>query len=449
MKLLVSATPAFGHILPLVPLMQAAVEAGHSVGLLSSAGFRSAITAELPPEVEFLDAGAMSGEFSEEAARRTGADVFHPTPAVIGGARVDLSLSESIDKAADWHADMVIAEPFDAIGPTVAARLGISWHRAGIGPALPAVISDEIDRAASARRDCPAPAASYLDPCPPQLQDPDWAPGSLVRPVRPQAHRRAKDVALELSEFDPPGRPTVLVTFGTIFSDPDVLSTAVAAVADGGANVLPTLGSSLRRPTASQEIRADPRVQYVPFVPLGQLLDRAALVVGAGGVGTILGTLAHGLSMVLWPQGADQPINAARAAASRTSITVDSAAGIRAAVAEALENSAYRRKARKVAAEIADRPDPCTVIAAMPSRSKGFPADGDLPGGRADERVPANAPTFSAIGQPPPTPPVSGKPGDQLLLGESGGLESVPGHRRGVVVPDRAAARIRPGGSRP
>ncbi|MGV9294769.1 hypothetical protein [Amycolatopsis sp. NPDC003676] len=173
MKLLVSATPAFGHILPLVPLMQAAVEAGHSVGLLSSAGFRSAITAELPPEVEFLDAGAMSGEFSEEAARRTGADVFHPTPAVIGGARVDLSLAESIDKAADWHADLVIAEPFDAVGPTVAARLGIAWHRAGIGPALPAVISDEIDRAASARRDCPAPAASYLDPCPPQLPDPD------------------------------------------------------------------------------------------------------------------------------------------------------------------------------------------------------------------------------------------------------------------------------------
>lgn len=157
----------------------------------------------------------------------------------------------------------------------------------------------------------------------------------------------------------------MLVTFGTIFSDPDVLSAAVAAVADGGANVLPTLGSSLRRPTASQEIRADPRVQYVPFVPLGQLLDRADLVVGAGGVGTILGTLAHGLPMLLWPQGADQPTNAARAAASRTSITVDSAAGIRAAVAEALENSAYRREARKVAAEIADRPDPCTVIAAI------------------------------------------------------------------------------------
>ncbi|MFB9926985.1 glycosyltransferase [Amycolatopsis halotolerans] len=367
MKLLFSATPAFGHILPLVPLMQAAVEAGHSVALLSGAGFQAAITDELPPEVAFLGAGAMPGEFSEEAARRTGADVFHPTPAVIGeifgGARIDLGLADSIDKAAGWHADLVIAEPFDAVAPLVAARLGIAWHRAGLGPALPAVISDEIDRAASARHDRPVPASSYLDPCPPQLQDPDWSPGSLVRPVRPRAHRRAKDVALELSEFDTPGKPTVLVTFGTIFSDPDVLSTAVAAVADSGANVLATLGSSLRHPTASQEIQADPRVRYVPFVPLSQLLDRADLVVGAGGVGTILGTLAHGLPMVLWPQGADQPINAARAAASGTAITVDSAAAIRAAVAEALENSVYRREARKVAAEIADRPDPGSVIA--------------------------------------------------------------------------------------
>ncbi|MER6901823.1 glycosyltransferase, partial [Amycolatopsis sp. NPDC000740] len=327
MKLLFSATPAFGHVLPLVPLMQAALDAGHAVGLLSSAGFRASVADELPPEVEFLAAGAMPGEFSEEAARRTGADVFHPTPAVIGeifgGARVDLGLSESIGKAADWRADLVVAEPFDAIGPAVAARLGIAWHRAGIGPALPAAISDEIDRAASARSGRSVPASSYLDPCPPQLQDPDWSPASPVRPVRPQAHRRAKDAALELPEFDTPGKPTVLVTFGTIFSDPDVLATAVAAVADSGATAIATLGASLRHPAASQEVRADPTgVRYVPFVPLGQLFDRADLVVGAGGVGTILGALAHGLPMVLWPQGGDQPINAARAAASGSSLTV-------------------------------------------------------------------------------------------------------------------------------
>ncbi|MFD5745824.1 glycosyltransferase [Streptomyces sp. NPDC127033] len=377
MKLLFSATPAFGHILPLVPLMQAAVGAGHAVGLLSSAGFRGEVGAELPPEVEFLDAGVMPGEFSEEAARRTGADVFRPTPSTIGeifgGARVDLGIEDSIGRATDWAPDLIVAEPFDAVGPIVAARLGIGWHQAGIGPALPAVIAEEIGRAASARYARlglrPVAAAGYLDPCPPQLQDPGWSTGTPVRAVRPEAHRRPKDVALDLPGFGEPDRPTVLVTLGTIFSDPDTLSATVAAVADAGVNVIATLGSSLRHPTASQASQEEAarahsdRVRYVPFVPLAQLLEKADLVVGAGGVGTVVGTLAHGLPMVLWPQGADQPINAARAAASGASVTVDSAAGISSAVADVLKNDAYRGRAQDIAAEIARRPEPATVIA--------------------------------------------------------------------------------------
>jgi UDP:flavonoid glycosyltransferase YjiC (YdhE family) len=67
--------------------------------------------------------------------------------------------------------------------------------------------------------------------------------------------------------------------------------------------------------------------------------------------------------MVLWPQGADQPINAARAASSGTAVIVDSAAGIAPAVVEVLGNSAYRDRAQKIAEEIADRPEPAVVIA--------------------------------------------------------------------------------------
>ncbi|WP_406293410.1 glycosyltransferase [Embleya sp. NBC_00888] len=381
MKLLFSATPAFGHILPLVPLMQAAVGAGHAVGLLSSAGFRAEVGEELPPEVEFLEAGVMPGEFSEEAARRTGADVFHPTPSTIGeifgGSRVDLGIEDSLDRATAWAPDLVVAEPFDAVGPILAARLRVGWHRAGIGPALPAAITREIDRVASTRYDRlrldPVAASRYIDPCPQQLQDPAWSSTARVLSVRLGAHRRPKDVALDLPDFGEPDRPTVLVTLGTIFSNPDTLSATVAAVAETGVNVIATLGSFLRDPRASRASHgevarvASARVRYVPFVPLAQLLEKADLVVGAGGVGTVVGTLAHGLPMVLWPQGADQPINAARAAASGTALTVDSAAGIAPAVAEVLENGAYRSRAGDVAAGIADRPHPAAVIAEVTS----------------------------------------------------------------------------------
>ncbi|GAB2533805.1 hypothetical protein [Nocardia heshunensis] len=67
MKLLFRATPAYGHVLPLVPLMRAAVDAGHTVGLLSSAGFRTTITDELPGNVKFLAAGARSRAKSPNA----------------------------------------------------------------------------------------------------------------------------------------------------------------------------------------------------------------------------------------------------------------------------------------------------------------------------------------------------------------------------------------------
>ncbi|MFD2466245.1 glycosyltransferase [Amycolatopsis silviterrae] len=372
MKLLFSATPAFGHILPLVPLMQAAVDAGHAVGLLSSGGFRDTVREELPPEVAYLEAGALPGEFSAEAAHRTGADVFHPTPPVIGeifgGARVDLGLDDSIAQAAAWSPDVVLAEPFDAIGPLVAARLGIAWHQAGIGPALPSVIAEEINRAADIRYERlklrRVPASSYLDPCPPPLQDPDWSSDLPVRAVRPQAHRRPKEVSVDLPAFD---KPTVLVTLGTIFSAPATLSATVAAVASTGANVIATLGSALRLSDADavpEELPADSaQVRYVPFVPLDQLLAKADLVVSAGGIGTIVGALAHGLPMVVWPQGADQPINADRAAASGASLAAHTAAEISGAVSEILQGERYRQRARAIAAEIAVLPSPAEVIA--------------------------------------------------------------------------------------
>ncbi|WP_222844522.1 glycosyltransferase [Saccharomonospora sp. CUA-673] len=146
-----------------------------------------------------------------------------------------------------------------------------------------------------------------------------------------------------------------------------MLAETVGALAGHDINVIATLGSSLKNPHAGTE-RPNPRpddteVRFVPFVPLGQLLDRADLVVGSGGAGTVLGTLAHGLPMVLWPQGADQPINAARAAAAGTAITVDNAASVSPAVRKMLTDSEFRSRAETVAAENNRRLSPADVIA--------------------------------------------------------------------------------------
>jgi UDP:flavonoid glycosyltransferase YjiC (YdhE family) len=50
MRLLFSATPAYGRVLPLSALIDAAVEAGHDAALLTSLGFQAEAVAELPPQ---------------------------------------------------------------------------------------------------------------------------------------------------------------------------------------------------------------------------------------------------------------------------------------------------------------------------------------------------------------------------------------------------------------
>ncbi|WP_222844523.1 hypothetical protein [Saccharomonospora sp. CUA-673] len=205
MRILFSATPAYGHILPLAPLMHAAGEAGHAVALTTSPGIRSKIGPELATELEFLTAGAMPMEFSEDAARRTGADPFHPSPELIGeifgGSRVDLGGVDTIALASTWAPDLVVSEAFDAIGPMVAADRGIAWYRAGFGPATPTVLA-EIERAAATRyHDAELNVAAphgYLDPCPAPMQDPEWSSDVPVLPLRAQAHRRRRDMAVEL-----------------------------------------------------------------------------------------------------------------------------------------------------------------------------------------------------------------------------------------------------------
>lgn len=112
-------------------------------------------------------------------------------------------------------------------------------------------------------------------------------------------------------------------------------------------------------------------VHVAGFVPQGEVLRRASLVVHHGGTGTVLGTLAAGLPQLVLPQGADQFINAdvlaevgAAAKLVGPEITAD-------AVAEAarhlLDDSSARDVAAKVAVEIAAMPAPAAVVAELTS----------------------------------------------------------------------------------
>lgn len=380
MRILFSGVPAYGHLLPLAPLLDAALRSGHAVGLLTSAGMSDMVAAELPGNVEHLTAGPMPLEFAEETARRTGQDVLQPSPQIIGeifgGARLDMSADDALARAHEWRPDLIVADAFDTVGPLAAASLGFAWHQVGLGPALPQVIVDEIASAAAGRYTArgltPRSPASYIDPCPPLLQEPGWTSAVRHLLVRPQAHRwpgGGGPGGGAVPALPAPELNRVLVTLGTIFSEPRLLAAIVDAVRPHEVEIVVTEGLSIHgsSPDAARDDGgapgvADPGVRYVPFTPLGQLLDGTDIVIGAGGSGTMLAALSRGLPMVLWPQGADQNINAARAADRGVAVTVAKATEITDALAVILRDDSYRSAARRAAAEIAAMPSPDEVL---------------------------------------------------------------------------------------
>ncbi|WP_051499051.1 glycosyltransferase [Nocardia sp. BMG51109] len=376
MRMLFSAVPAYGHILPLAPLMAAAIDAGHTVALLASADVRSLADRELAPGAEFLAAGAGPEVLVAEAARRTGADPLRPGPGMIGetfgNTRLELDAEETFDRAREWAPDLVVAETFDTVGPLIAARLNVPWHQAAVGPGVASVLT-EIARSVAPHYERagvrPVTPSSYIDPWPSALQDPEWVAPAPVLPVRARAHRRPAGVigcsggaTDDLPRFTDPGKPTVLLTLGTVFSDESTLAEIGPAVADADVNVLVTLGLVVQQPPAAG---ARGELRHVSFAPLDTLLDDVELVVAAGGSGTILGALSRGIPLVLWPQGADQPINAARAAAAGVALVVDSAAAVTAAVERALHDEILRSRVAEVAAENAGKPTPAEVMAIL------------------------------------------------------------------------------------
>ena len=103
------------------------------------------------------------------------------------------------------------------------------------------------------------------------------------------------------------------------------------------------------------------------YVPQAELLPHCRAVVTHGGAGTTLGALAHGLPLVVLPQGADQYANAdavvAAGAGRRLGREEATVAAIRDAVHAALHDPDLRRAAEHVQAEIRDMPQAEQTIA--------------------------------------------------------------------------------------
>ncbi len=284
-------------------------------------------------------------------------------------------LPELLEVASAWQPQAIVYESGDLAAPAVAAALEVRTANHSFGVMVPfaalayaAEYMAPLWRSVGVEPDGHAGAfrGLYIDLSPPSFS---WEEplGDSIRlghaPAEPQ------DAAAWLDAL---GRPLVYVTLGTVFNKPELLRRLLDGL-DGSVSALVTTGRNVDPESLGGW---PPNVRVERFVPQEQVLPRSAAVVAHAGSGSVRGALAHGLPLVLVPQGADQFDNAVRCEAAGAAVVVRpeqlTADAVRLALKRVLDEPSFTDAARRVEAEIRAMP----TAEAVASRFEEYVARG-------------------------------------------------------------------------
>ncbi|WP_369133479.1 glycosyltransferase [Modestobacter sp. I12A-02662] len=371
-RVLFTSCPAYGHVLPTLPLIRAAQRAGHDVRIATGPELVGPLTAR------GLDVHAVGPAWAEiwSAHERAWADPGTPVQqkmmdgvVALFGTPALARLTDLIAMAQAWRPDLVVHEVLETAAPLLCRQLDVPGVVHGIGPMFPSY-PELIDPAGAAIGEpglwAQLSTERALDLCPPSLQPdgpPPW-PGAL--PLRPSAGEPGP-VPPEVADVLAGDRPVAYFTLGTVKNAAGAdLATGLAALAEYDGVVVATTGRRL----APGELGPVPDNAVVAeFVPQAAVLERADLLVSHSGSGTMLGGLVHGVPQVALPRGTDQPQNAALLARAGAGVVVApedyAVPTIRAAVTEVTGDPAFRAAARRIRDEIAAMPDADAVWAGL------------------------------------------------------------------------------------
>jgi UDP:flavonoid glycosyltransferase YjiC (YdhE family) len=379
MRIMLAFAGGTGHLEPLLPLAHAARAAGHDVAFAGRPW--------MTPKVEALGFDAFPSGSDVGLAPVTRPLVAIDMERELLDLRDGFGRRIARERATDllplfrvWRPDVIVWEETDFGAAIVAERLGLPHATVEVTASGAFVRCDVMAEAlAEVRAEHglpPDPGCEMLrrflvlSPFPPSFREPAFPPPPTIHGMR-TIGRGLRDGLSGPPPVPPvwatvlPGAPRVHVTLGTVFNHEsgDLFPRLLAAVRDLPANVLVTIGRELDPADLGPQ---PPHVTIERFVPQAEILPHADLVVSHGGSGSVLGALAHGLPMVLAPMGADQPLNAARAAALGVGRVVDTiaatSAAIRADIEATLDDSAMRLAAGRLAEEIAALPAPHRAV---------------------------------------------------------------------------------------
>src|SRR3954447_14079274 len=142
MRVLVSSTGGHGHVLPVVPLARALLDAGHHLLWAAGRGASHHIAAA------GIDAEEVGIGEEELAPRRAElwASVSHVPrdqvpqhvfPGLFGGLLPPRMLADVLPMAREWKPDLVVHEQGELSAPLVAALLGVPSVDHAFGTAIP------------------------------------------------------------------------------------------------------------------------------------------------------------------------------------------------------------------------------------------------------------------------------------------------------------------------
>ena len=278
--------------------------------------------------------------------------------------------------AATWPPDLVVRETSEYGGCLAAEVLGVPHAAVGINAVGAFIPREQVAEALDARRAehglPPDPTAAMRDryltlrPFPPGFRDPALPVAPVTHYLRPMLGDRAGSEELPAWVAALPDRPVVYVGLGTGSNEPAVFRAFLAGLRDEPLTLIVTVG----RDQDPADYGPQPENVHIErFIPLSLLLPHCDLAVTAGGSGTLVAALAHGLPVVVVPVAADQPANAARCAAlglgrviARADLTPETA---REAVLAVLGDPAYRAAAERMRDEIAALPGPEHTVALL------------------------------------------------------------------------------------
>jgi UDP:flavonoid glycosyltransferase YjiC (YdhE family) len=389
-RIFFAAAPAYGLMLPIIPLVWAARAAGHEVLLATTSemcevGAQSGLPVVdvFPDRRRWLELMAMIGKpdavpsglpeeirMASRARHPFGmftATMTEPTIAAAGAFDPELVVYTS-----DHRAGGLTAASLGVPGLEVGNRISWSARDAGWGDRGGGFGGDELVEALCRRlaiRDAdPAPIAR-IDPRPPSMggltvDEPDAVDAVPWWPMRYVPYNGG--AVLPDWAMRAPARPRIGVTLGTVvplIAGTSSLSVVVEALGECDVEVILAAG----RADLSGLGTLPENVRSVGYLALSAFLPHCSLLVHHGGSGTTAAPLFYGVPQLVLPSFADGPLSAQRVVDRGVGLSHDPGAidveAVRRLVDRLLTEPSFGLAAAEVCREIAGQPSPAEVMA--------------------------------------------------------------------------------------